>query len=116
MPLASGISLGHGQDRTHITGDSRFRHPKGASQPGSDAIAKPLTREVLGDPLAPQTGVKAAHGMILTPSICALTNLCPTCICTPNVWHLSYRFCVSVNLMRDVLRYDDQYLSIDHGL
>ena len=61
-----------------------------------------ISIEVLGDLLATQTGVQAAKAVIAAPSIRALTDLCPTGIGTPNVWHLSYRFCVSVKLMRDV--------------
>jgi hypothetical protein len=89
MPLASVVLLGHGQDRTHITGDGGFRHPKGARQLGLDAIAEALMPKVSGDLLSAQTGVKAAYAVILTPSIRALTDLCPTCMCTPDVWHLS---------------------------
>jgi hypothetical protein len=89
MPLAAEVLLGHGQDGAHITGDSSFRHPKGASQPGLDAIAEALTSEMSGDLLLAQTGLKAAEAVILTPSISALTDCCPTCIRTPAVWHLS---------------------------
>ena len=89
MSLAAAVLHGHGQDRAHITGDGGFRHPKGASQLGSDAIAKALTPEMSGDLLSAQTGVKAADAVIFAPSIRALTDLCPTGIRTPDVWHLS---------------------------
>jgi hypothetical protein len=100
MPLAPVVLHGHGQDRTHITGNGGFRHAKGARQPGSYSIAEALTPEVLDDLLSAQTSVQAAEAVILTPPICAPTDLCPTGICTPGVWHLSYRFWVSVILMR----------------
>jgi hypothetical protein len=56
---------------------------------------------VSGDLLAAQAGFKAADAVIFAPSIRALTDLCPTGIRTPDVWHLSYRFCMSATLMRD---------------
>jgi hypothetical protein len=101
MPLAAGVLHRHGQDRSHITGDGGFRHPKGTRQPGSDAVPEALTPEMLGDLLAAQTGVEVAETVILAPSIHALTDLCPTGICTPDVWHFSQSFCVSDILMRD---------------
>jgi hypothetical protein len=103
LRLPPVIPLVHGEDRTHITCDGGFRHPKGASQPGSNAIAEPLTPEMLGDLLAAQTGLKAAEAVILATPIRALTDLCPTGIGTPGVWHLLYRFRVSVILMPDRL-------------
>jgi hypothetical protein len=89
MPLATAVLHGHGQDRAHITGDGGFRHPQGASQPGSDAVAEALIPEMLGDLLPAQTGVQAAEAVIFTPSIRALTHLSPTGWSTPDVWHLS---------------------------
>jgi hypothetical protein len=101
MPLAPVVLLGHGQDRTHITGDGGFRHPKGTRQPGLNAIAESLTPEMPGDLLAAQTGVKPADAVILAPSIRALTDFRPTCMRTPDVWHFSQSFRVSDILMRD---------------
>lgn len=88
MSLATAVLHGHGQDCVHITGDGGFRHPKGASQPRLDAIAEALTPKVSGDLSAAQTGLKAADAVLLTPSIRARTDLCPTCWSTPVVWHL----------------------------
>jgi len=101
MPLVVEIPRGRGQDGAHVTGDGGFRHPKGTSQSGLDAIAEALTPEVSGDLLSAQTGFKAAYAVIFAPSIRALTDLCPTGWSTPDVCHFSYRFCVSVILMRD---------------
>jgi hypothetical protein len=101
MPLAAAVPHWHGQDRAHITGDGGFRHAKGACQPGFDALAEPLTPEVAGDLLSTQTGFQAADAVIFTPFIRALTDLLPTCMRTPDVCHLSYRFCVSAILVGD---------------
>ena len=89
MPLVAAVLHGHRQDRTHITGDGGFRHPKGARQSGLDAIAEAFTLEMSGDLLAAQTGVKAAYAVIFAPSIRVLTDFRPTCMRTPDVWHLS---------------------------
>jgi hypothetical protein len=96
MPLAPIVLLGHGQDRATITSDGRFRHPKGARQPGSDAVAEALSCQESGYLLAAQAGFQAADAVVLTPPIRTLTHLGPTGIRTPAVWHLSYSFCVSV--------------------
>ena len=80
---------GHGQVRTHITGDGGFRHSKVARQTGFDAVPEALTPEVLDDLLAVQTNVKAANTVLFAPSICTLSDFCPTCWGIPDVWHLS---------------------------
>jgi hypothetical protein len=101
MLLATAVLHGHGQDRAHITGNGGFGDAKGTSQVGLDAITETLKPEVLGNLLSAQAGVKTADTVISAPTIRALTDLCPTGICTPNVWHLSYRFCASAILRRD---------------
>ena len=80
--------------------DGRAQRRRGAADEDGDARAG-RGRKVSGDLLAAQTGVKPAKAVIAAPPICALTDLSPTRWRTPNVWHLSYRFCVSVILMRD---------------
>jgi len=101
MPFAANVLHGHGQDRAHIAGDSGFGDAKGTCQLRPDAVAEALSPEVLGDLLSAQTGFQAADAVIFTPPIRALTDLGPTGICTPDVRHLSFRFCVSATLTRD---------------
>jgi hypothetical protein len=89
MPFAANVLHGHGQYCAHITGDGGFRHAKGVRQLCSDAIAETFTPEMSGDLLSAETSVKAPNTVIFASPIRALTDLCPTCMCTPDVWHLS---------------------------